>query len=633
MTLTLERPRVATPAHRELIPLEVLFGNPERLNPQLSPDGTAMAYAAPDARGVLQVWVRPLDQEEARPVTADQRRGIRTFAWAHDGAHLLYLQDRDGDESWHVYAVGIGAELEAARDLTPFEGVQAQLVALEPAVPHQALIALNRIDRRRHDVYRVDLRSGAMTLDTENPGGVIQWVSDERLRVCAAVATTPDGGKQVLVRTPEAGWRPLLSWSSEDDGRVVSVSQDGATVYVLSSHGANAQRLVATDIASGAERVLAEDVSYDVTEVLTHPTTRVPEAVAFHRERIEWQALETRAAERLATLRRAVPGQLAVVSRDVADTRWIVSAAVPDGPIRFFLYECAQNTVRFLFSHRPALETAPLRPMTPVSFAARDGLALHGYLTLPHDEPATGLPAVLLVHGGPWERDGWRFDPAVQLLADRGYAVLQVNFRGSTGYGKAFLHAGDREWGAKMETDLVDGVEWLVAQGIADARRIAIMGASYGGYAALAGLAFHPEVFAAGISVVGPSNLVSLLRSIPPHWAPVRAMFARRIGDPESEEDFLHTRSPLFAAEHIEGPLLVCQGANDPRVPRAESEQMVEALRAAGKAVDYRLYEDEGHGLMRPVNRLDFFRAVERFLARHLGGRCAGQPDDNSGGN
>ena len=634
MVVTLEEPAVATEAEaRALIPLEELFGNPERLNPQLAPDGTRVAYAAPDERGVLQVWVRAHDRREvARVVTGDQKRGVRVFQWAYDGIHLLYLQDRDGDENWHVYSVDVShvtaRGVPEARDLTPFEGVQAQLVALELAVPGQALVALNRNDRRRHDVYRIDLRSGAMTLDTENPGGVIQWVTDAALHVRAAVATTPDGGKDVLVRTAEdRPWVSRLRWSQEDDGRVVGFSVDGYTLYVVGSHGANAQRLVALEVAAGDgrvseqqsdERVIGEDAEYDVAEVLFHPVARRPEAVAFHRERLIWQALEPQTAARLETLERCIPGQLAIAGRDLADARWLVSSSSPNGPIRYFLYDTHTQAVEFLFSHRPMLEEVSLALSAPVSFNARDGLTLHGYLTLPKNEPAHDLPAVLLVHGGPWERDGWRFDPAVQLLADRGCAVLQVNFRGSAGYGKAFLHAGDREWGAKMETDLVDGAHWLADQGIADPRRIGIMGASYGGYAALAGLVFHPGVFAAGISVVGPSNLSSLLASIPPYWAPVRAMFARRIGDPETEGAFLRSRSPLFFVDQIEAPLLVCQGANDPRVPRAESEQIVAALRAAGKPVEYCLYEDEGHGLARPANRLDFFRRVEAFLTEHL---------------
>src|SRR5687768_1681000 len=312
--------------------------------PQVSPDGQRLAYLAPD-EGVLNVWVRTLGQNDDRAVTRDRKRGIRNYLWAYDGAHLLYLQDRDGDENWHVFAVDVNTD-EAARDLTPFDGVQAQIVALESKVPHQALIALNRTDRRRHDVYRIDLRSGAMTLDTENPGAVIQWVADSRLCVRAAVATTPDGGKSVLVRGAHGAadgalWRSLLTWSAEDDGRAVAVNEDGSTLYVVGSHGANTQRLIAVDIVSGVERVLAQDDSYDVADVLVHPAHRTPQAAAFHRERIEWEALDAPAAARFEVLRHEIPGQIAVVSRDLDDRAWIVSATMPDGPIRFFLYECA----------------------------------------------------------------------------------------------------------------------------------------------------------------------------------------------------------------------------------------------------------------------------------------------------
>jgi dipeptidyl aminopeptidase/acylaminoacyl peptidase len=384
------------------------------------------------------------------------------------------------------------------------------------------------------------------------------------------------------------------------------------------------------DVASGDLSILAarEDVDvggalFEAGGALFQPVTRKLQAVAFARHRTEWELLDESVRPDFEALREVEAGDLWIASRTNDDACWIAAYVRDAGSTRYYLYNRAAREATFLFSARPEIDACALAPMQPVDIAARDGLVLPSYLTLPLGVEARGLPLVLDVHGGPWARDSWGYDPHAQWFANRGYACLQVNFRGSTGFGKAFTHAGDHEWGGKMLDDLVDAVEWAVDKGIADPGRLAIFGGSYGGYATLSALAFRPDVFACGVDIVGPSNLITLLQSIPPYWEPLRKVFDNRLGHLERDADFLKSRSPLFSVDRITKPLLIAQGANDPRVAQAESEQMVNALREAGKPVEYMLFPDEGHGFARPENRLKFYAAAEDFLAKYLGGRAA----------
>jgi len=608
-----------------LIPRTVLFGNPKRSNPQLSPDGKVLAYLAPDDRDVLQVWLRTFGEDDDRVLTADRKRGIRMYMWAYDGRQLLYFQDADGDENWHIYAADVAGG--AVRDLTPFAGVQAQIVAVDPDWPQEILVSMNLRDRHVHDVFRVNLRNGAVEPDTENPGNVFDWLADAKLQVRAAVAIRPDGGYDLTIRdTPGGPWRRLLEWGPDDSGSLVTFSKDNTTLYVRSSQDANAIRLLAVSPEDGTQTPVAEDPQYDMGGMFIHPLTREIQAVAFYRETLQWQVLDASVAADFEALGKVRRGEFKVTGGDLADRTWIVTYNVDDGPVHYYAYDRASRAATLLFTNQPALEGVPLARMEPVSFPARDGLTLHGYLTRP-THPAGGAagekpPAVLLVHGGPWGRDCWGYHPGVQWLANRGYAVLQVNFRGSAGYGRAFLNAGNREWAGKMHDDLIDGVGWLGETGGVDAERIAIMGGSYGGYATLVGLTFTPEAFACGVDVVGPSNLVTLLRNAPPYWAPFMPMMHYRVGHVERDEEFLKSRSPLFRAEQIRRPLLIGQGANDPRVKQAESDQIVAAMRKANLPVEYVVYADEGHGFARPANQLHFHARAEGFLAKHLGGRA-----------
>jgi dipeptidyl aminopeptidase/acylaminoacyl peptidase len=604
-----------------LIPREVLLGNPDKASPRISPDGKWLAYLAP-TNDVLNVWVRSVGGEDDRVITDDRKRGIRMFFWQQDSEHIIYLQDQDGDENWHVYQTGVRSR--NTRDLTPFQGVQAQVVAVDPNYPNELLVGLNLEDRSLHDVYRVDLRTGGVVLDTKNPGDVAGWSVDNAMQVRVATLFMPDGGTELRLRQGAGSeWRSFQRWSADETfGGVAAFTPDNRGVWIVSSVGANASRLVEHDLEGGGERVIAEDDEYDVGDLMIHPTRRTLEAVSFVRAREEWTLLDERLEVDLGVLRRVRDGDVSVVSRDLADTRWVVSYLVDDGPVYFYLYDRESKRAELLFSNRSALERYTLAKMRPIRFKARDGLTIHGYLTLPVGLSPRNLPMVLNVHGGPWARDRWGLDPATQWLANRGYAVLQVNFRGSTGYGKKFLNAGDREWAGAMHDDLLDAKEWAVREGYADPARVCIYGGSYGGYATLVGVTFTPDAFACGVDIVGPSSIVTLIRSIPPYWAPLKSLFDKRVGNIETEEEFLNSRSPLFKADQIRVPLLIAQGANDPRVKQSESDQIVAAMRKNQKPVTYLVFPDEGHGFARPENRLKFHAAAEDFLARHLGGRA-----------
>ena len=596
------------------IPLEVLFGDPELGQVRVAPDGRSVAFIAP-WEGVKNLWVMDLASGERRRVTSDRGRGVQGHGWLPSGL-LIYAQDKDGDENWRLYAVDpAGGE---PRLLTPGEGVQAQLLAVHPDYPDELLVLLNDRDPALHDVWRINARTGERRRALENPG-FIGFLADERLNVRLAHKSSDDGGGELYLREGDA-WKPLLRWGLDDSLGTWPLALRGNTLYMASSLGRDTAALVAVDLATGEERLLAEDPRYDLPNeegLLFHPRAARPEAVAVMRDRLGWIVLDPALEpdfERLAEL----DGDVYVTSRDQANRVWVVREELDAQSPRYWVYDRSTRELTLLGDAHPALADYTLAPMQPVRYRARDGLEIEAYLTLPPGREPRGLPAVIFPHGGPWYRDVWGFDPIAQWLANRGFAVLQPNFRGSTGYGKTLLNAGNKEWGRKMQDDLTDGVRWLVEQGIADPERVAIMGGSYGGYATLAGLAFTPELYAAGVDIVGPSNLFTLLETVPPYWKPMIALFHTRMGHPERDAELLRAASPLFSAEKIQAPLLIGQGANDPRVKRAESLQIVQALKEKGKPVEYVEYPDEGHGFVKAENRLDFFRKAEAFLEKHL---------------
>ena len=612
-----------------LIPREILFGNPDKASVRLSPDGTQIGYLAP-VEGVLNVWVGPAsDPATARPVTHDTDRGIRYFGWAYTNEHILYIQDKGGDENWRLYSVDLKAG--EVKDLTPMEGVQARVQQMSHKFPHEILIALNDRDPRFHDIYRLNIRTGEMMLIQENPE-FAGFDTDDEYNVRFATRVTPDGGGEIVKPAGEGEWELFIKIPTEDiyTTNPIGFDKSGEVLYMIDSRGRNTGALTAIDLETGEQTLLAEHPQADVGGLMAHPTEKTLQAVAFTYERRKWQILDESIAADLDYLSSVADGDVEIVSRTLDDRHWIVVYLMDNGPVRYYHYDRESRDTRFLFTNRKDLEGMPLASMVPVVIESRDGLKMVSYYTLPvgSDSDADGRPdeprpMVLLVHGGPWARDSWGYHPQHQWLANRDYVVLSVNYRASTGFGKEFTNAGIREWGAKMHDDLIDAVEWAIQAGIADPKRVAIMGGSYGGYATLWGVTHDPETFACGVDIVGPSYLPTLLESIPPYWQPQIELMATRVGDHRTEEGraFLAERSPLTYAVQIERPLLIGQGANDPRVKQAESDQIVQAMRDKSIPVTYVLYPDEGHGFARPENRLSFYAVAEAFLAEWVGGR------------
>jgi dipeptidyl aminopeptidase/acylaminoacyl peptidase len=615
-----------------LLPRSLLFGNPERTAGVLSPDGKWLGYLAPQA-GVLNVWIAPIaagkvDLAKARVITGETARPVREWMFAFDGKHLLYLQDQGGDEDFHLHAVELATGKSV--DLTPLPKVTARIEAIDPSQPGVVVVGLNDRNPQLHDLYRVDLTTGERTKVLENPG-FARFSLDHSFTPRLAFEPTPDGGQKVKKAGAGGAWEDFTTIASED---ALTTSFGGfdktnKLVYGVDSRGRDTGALVQLELATGKTRVLAEDARADAGDFLVHPSDFSVQAVSFDYDRVAWKVLDRRIARDLANLAKVQRGDVQVVSRSLDDKLWSVAFTSDDQPVKFYLWDRATQKATFLWSNRPALEQAKLVRMTPVVIPARDGLQLVSYLSLPaaadpdgDGKPGAPVPLVLLVHGGPWGRDSWGPNTLHQFLANRGYGVLSVNFRGSTGFGKKYVNAGNGQWGKAMHDDLLDAVGWAVSQKITGKDTVCIMGGSYGGYATLAGLTLTPEAFACGVDIVGPSNIITLLSSIPPYWAPAIAMFKARVGDftTEAGKQALTAVSPLTYADKIVRPLLIGQGANDPRVKQAESDRIVAAMKAKHIPVTYVLFPDEGHGFARPENNLAFFAVVEAFLSAHLGG-------------
>lgn len=611
-----------------LITREALFGNPVRSGGTLSPDGKWLGWMAPH-EGVMNVFIAPFDKPaEARRMTSAKDRPIPFFSFTRDSASLIYIQDKAGDENFLLYQVNISTGEE--RTLTPFENTRARVVGGSHTIRNKLLVGLNNRDARYHDVYLLNLTTGSLDLIFQNDS-YVGFLADDTLTLRLAMRQNDAGGSDFFdVVDNRVSETPRDSTGLEDSLSTgpAGYTTDGKTLYWIDSRGRNTAALIAEDTASGRKTVIAQSERADIGGTLRHPVTGEVEAYSVNYLKTEWVALEPEIEQAFAFLRQRLDGEFGVQSRTEADDKWLVWHDPLTGPTRTLLYDRSAGTLEEFYVTRPELEGAPLQPMHPVEIPSRDGLTLVSYLTLPPgsegERPSAPVPMVLLVHGGPWARDGYGFNRMHQLLANRGYAVLSVNFRGSTGFGKAFVNAGNLEWGARMHDDLIDAVDWAVAQGIAQKERVAIMGGSYGGYATLAGLTFTPEVFACGVDIVGPSNLETLLETIPPYWAPMVKQFHERMGNPNTPEGLalLKARSPLHKADRIVRPLLIGQGANDPRVKQSESDQIVTAMETHGIPVTYVVFPDEGHGFHRPENNLAFTAIAEAFLASVLGGRA-----------
>jgi dipeptidyl aminopeptidase/acylaminoacyl peptidase len=613
----------------EFIPRELLFGNPVRTEARLSPDGRFLAYLAP-VDNVLNVWIRTIGAADDKPITRDQTRGIRYYSWAEDSKHILYAQDAEGNENWRMYAVDI--ETQETKDLTPFENVQVQFIITDRHFPNEVIFSMNKEDPRVHDLYHLDLISGDLKLIAKNPANFVDWIIDPHFRVRGAIAAKEDGGFDLVVREDdEADWRTLVAWDAEDGmtsaPNFVSpptvFSEDGRYIYMMDSRNANSGRLIKMEVATGNFEVLVEDPQYDMSaHALFHPVTNAVQAIAIQKTRLEWVILDKSIEDDFKTFSSLEDGDFYILSRDNQDITWLVAFEKDNGPVTYYAYNRQNKQGTYLFNQKPDLDRYKLASMEPISFTSRDGLTIHGYITYPVGKEGKNLPVVLDVHGGPWARNTWGFDSQAQWFANRGYACLQINFRGSLGYGKEFVNAGDKEFGGKAQDDLTDAVNWVIEKGIADPARIAIYGGSYGGYAALVGATFTPDLFCCAVDLFGPSNLITFIEAIPPWYSTLLATVYKRMGNPETEAEFLKSRSPLFRVDQIKIPMLIAQGANDVRVKQAESDQVVEAMKQKGIEYEYIIFPDEGHGFRKPQNRLKFYAAAEKFLEKHLGGRC-----------
>lgn len=623
-----------------LIPREILFGNPERAEPQVSPDGSQIAWLAPDKNGVQNVWASARDGSNARAITNEPHRPIFWYAWGADAKHILYLQDNAGDEINHLFSADLTNG--NVRDLTPFRGVRAQNVLTDFNHPRFVLVALNLRDRQAFDMYRIDLETGAVTLEATNPGDVLTWKTDNDFVIRGATAF--DGKTAAsIVRVRDAvdkPWRDrvvmpferaLFAGEVVDGSLIAGFDPDGTSLIIQSALHSDKGQLVKVDLRDGKELgVLAQDPECDVANsglgdgpnVLRDPATHAIQAVEFNYSTSHWVFLDPKLQADFEIIGRDVPGFLDLISRDRADRKWIVASRRSDAPAAYYVFDRDAKKVTKLYDECPKLAGESLAPKKGVTIKARDGLSLPCYLTTPVGVESKNLPMVLLIHGGPWFRDYDNFEQEVQLLANRGYAVLQVNYRGSTGFGLKFLNAGTNQWGRGTQEDLFDAAQWAIDQGIADPKRIAAMGWSGGGFATLLALEMRPDLFACGIDGVGPADLATLFRSFPSYWSNIMPRWRRRGGDFDHDEALNRKVSPIYYVEKIRSPLLIGQGQNDPRVTIANSDAMVAALRKAKREVTYVVYPDEGHGFARPENNLDFYGRVEEFLAKHLGGRA-----------
>ena len=616
-----------------LLPRRVIFADPEKRLVRLSPDGKWIAFQAPLA-GVLNIWVAPIDApDEARPVTAVKDRNLGPMLmWMHDGQYILFSRDQAGDENWCIWRVDV--RTAETIPLSPTSGVYAYIQEHSRHFPGELLVAHNQRDKRYFDIYRITAATGASELVQTNEG-FASFYTDQQLRVRYAVRSTDEGDREYLKRSETGSWEHPKIVGADDAlfTNPVAFSDDGNTLFWLDSRGRDTVAVVAQDQSTDQISTLLEDSKSDFTTLLLDPVTHTPIAAAYAFKRKTWHVLDPQYEDDFEYLSSVSSGDLFV--NNMSDDRMgmIVGYVSDNRPVEYFHYDRKLKKARRLFSSAPALKSAPLVDMQPVIVRARDGLELVCYLSQPHKSSSKSRrpsPMVLLVHGGPFARDFWGLDPNHQWLANRGYAVLSVNYRGSLGFGKSFVNAANMEWAGEMHDDLIDAVDWAIAEGIADPKRIAIMGASYGGYAALVGLTFTPEKFACAIDLCGISNLVTLMNTIPDYWKAWQSLWKVRMGDYTTEEGrrFLESRSPLSHVDNIVRPLLIGQGANDVRVKPSEAEQIVAAMQERDIPVTYVSYSDEGHGLGRAPNRLSFAAVTEAFLAAHLGGRLEPVGDD-----
>ncbi len=624
-----------------LIPRSAIFGNPTRTAGRISPDGRHVSWLAP-VNGVLNVFVAPIaDPTNGRAITRETRRNLQQYFWAPDSRHILYLQDSGGNENFQVHAVNVQTGND--RNLTPVgERVRATIQGVSPLRPDVVLVGLNERNPQYFDLYEINYRTGERRLVLENPG-YAGWIVDNQLRPRFATQQVAGGATKVFRRTDAGTWTEVFEIPTEDlqTTNALGFNRADNALYWLDSRGRNTAALVRMDPVTLQTQVIATNARSDINNVIRDPRTFEPIAYGVNYLRQEWTPLNGEIAADLEYLRSRLQGDIAIVSSTDDMSKVIVAATAAEDPAAFYLYDRADRNLRLLFQTRPELENYPLQPMHPVAIRSRDRRDLVSYLTLPpgSDANADGVPErrvpmVLFVHGGPWARDAYGYNAVHQWMANRGYAVLSVNYRGSTGFGKAFIESAVGQWAGTMHDDLIDAVDWAIDRGVTNRNSVAIMGGSYGGYATLVGLTFTPDRFRCGVDIVGPSNLVTLMESFPAYWCPILAgTFYRHIGDPATPEGRARAMAqwPTTRVDRIRVPLLIGQGQTAPRVAKAESDQIVAAMRQRGLPVTYVNFPDGGHGFVRPPNSMAFWAITEAFLQPCLGGRVQPIGDDFEG--
>jgi dipeptidyl aminopeptidase/acylaminoacyl peptidase len=598
------------------IPLRDFFRNPQTTGYELSPSGALIGFLKPvDSR--LNIFVQPKSGGEAKQITQVKDRDIRGFFWKGD-KYLLYLKDNAGDENFHLYVTG--SDGSGTRDLTPFEGVRAQMIDGLEDHPTDLILGLNKRNKEVFDAYRLNVESGDLKLIAENPGNIASWTTDHDGNI--RVATTTDGvNTSLLYRKNESdAWKTVITTNFKESFAPQFFTFDNKALYGVSNIGRDKAAIVEFDPETGKEtKVLFENPEVDVSGLHYSRKRKVLTSATFTTWKEERKFFDPEFEAIYKSLNEKLPGyDVYVVSSNKEEDTFIVRTITDRSLGAFYLYDSKSGELTKLADRNPWLKEDQLSEMKPIEYTSRDGLTIHGYLTLPKGKAAKNLPVVVHPHGGPWARDEWGFNPEVQFLANRGFAVLQMNFRGSTGYGRKFWEASFRQWGQSMQDDITDGVKWLIDQGIADPKRVAIYGGSYGGYAVLEGLTKTPNLYAAGVDYVGVSNLFTFMKTVPPYWKPFLEMMYEMVGNPEKDKSLFEENSPALNADKIKAPLFVAQGAKDPRVNIDESNQIVEALKKHGVDVEYMVKEDEGHGFHNEENRFSFYEAMEKFLAKYL---------------
>ncbi len=602
-----------------LIPMKDFFRNPSKSSFRLSPNGEYLAFMQP-WENRMNVHVQKIGEEKETRLTSATERDIAGFIWAGN-ERIAYVQDKGGNENFHLFAVNIDGE--NLKELTPFENVRVTIVDDLEDEDEFMLIGMNKRDSRVFDVYRINIVSGDMEMIAENPGNVVGWQTDNdgKLRI----AITTDGvNNSILYREKEVDpFKTVLTTNFRETLEPLFFTFDNRYIYASSNLGRDKQVIVKYDVANAKElEIIYQHPDVDVSNLLRSKKRKVITGVMYVTDKRHYNFFDEERKNLQKILQQKLPDYEVVVTNMSKDETKVMVRTYSDKSLgAYYFYNIETGEFSKLVEVSPWLNEDHMANMQPIKYESRDGLTIHGYLTLPKGIESENLPAVINPHGGPWYRDQWGFNPEVQFLANRGYAVLQVNFRGSTGYGREFWEIGFKEWGKSMQDDITDGVKWLISEGIADSTKIGIYGGSYGGYAVLAGLAFTPDLYACGVDYVGVSNIFTLLQTIPPYWEPMREMFYAMVGDPEKDKELLTAASPLFHADKIKAPLFVAQGANDPRVKKAESDQIVNALKERGIDVPYMVKENEGHGFRNEENRFDFYGEMEKFLGQHLGGK------------